>query len=116
VKAPRDDDDRLWSAVADPSRRRPLDLLLARGEATPTTLAGDLPFSRQAVSKHLTTLEQAGLVQRSQRGRETWYAVRPEQVIAAAEALVRAAAEWDRRLNAIKAIAEAVHQGEDHVE
>ena len=55
-------DDALLEAVADSSRRRVLDLILAHGEATPTALAAVLPFTRQAVAKHLAVLDRAGLV------------------------------------------------------
>ena len=55
-------DDDLWSAIGDPTRRRLLDLLLADGVATATTLSEQLPVSRQAVSKHLGVLDRVGLV------------------------------------------------------
>jgi len=55
-------DDELWSAIADPSRRRVLDLVVSNGAVSASWLAGHVPFSRQAVSKHLAVLEQAGLV------------------------------------------------------
>ena len=51
-------DDELWSAIGDPSRRRVLDLLLSNGEVSASWLAGRVPFSRQAVSKHLVVLER----------------------------------------------------------
>ncbi len=57
-------DDELWSAIADPSRRRVLDLLVQGGDATASALAQKVPFSRQAVIKHLVVLEHAGLVTR----------------------------------------------------
>jgi DNA-binding transcriptional ArsR family regulator len=99
--------DELWSAVADPTRRRVLDLLLTRGEATATLLAGELPVTRQAVAKQLSVLDRAGLVEGRRRGREMRYAVRPERLDAAARSMARVAADWDRRLAAIKRIAEA---------
>jgi DNA-binding transcriptional ArsR family regulator len=102
-----DDADELWAAVADPTRRRLLDALLAHGEATATTLAGDLPVTRQAVAKHLSVLERAGLVDSRRAGREVRYAVRPERLDAATEGLARVAAEWDERLGAIKRLAES---------
>jgi ArsR family transcriptional regulator, cadmium/lead-responsive transcriptional repressor len=102
-----DDDDELWAAVAEPTRRRLLDALLAHGEATATTLAGDLPVTRQAVAKHLSVLERAGLVDSRRVGREVRYAVRPERLDAASEWLARVAAEWDDRLGAIKRLAES---------
>jgi ArsR family transcriptional regulator, cadmium/lead-responsive transcriptional repressor len=102
-----DDVDELWAAVADPTRRRLLDALLAHGEATATTLAGELPVTRQAVAKHLAVLERAGLVDSRRLGREVRYAVRPERLDAATEWLARVAAEWDQRLGAIKRLAES---------
>jgi ArsR family transcriptional regulator, cadmium/lead-responsive transcriptional repressor len=99
-------EDELWEAVADPSRRKVLDLILAHGQATPTTLAAQLPFTRQAVAKHLAILARAGLVQASRHGREVRYTVRAEQLDTAARALADAAARWDQRLHAIKRLAE----------
>ena len=101
------DVDELWSAVGDPTRRRVLDVLLNRGEATATTLAGELPVSRQAVAKHLVVLDRAGLVEGRRRGREVRYAVRPERLDVAARSMAQVAAQWDTRLEAIKRIAEA---------
>jgi len=109
-----DDEDELWEAVADPSRRKVLDLILARGHGTPTTLAAELPFTRQAVAKHLAVLIRAGLVEAHRQGREVRYTVQPERLDAAAramasaaEAMAAAAARWDQRLDAIKRLAEA---------
>jgi DNA-binding transcriptional ArsR family regulator len=100
-------EDELWEAVADPSRRRVLDLILAHGQATPTALAAELPFSRQAVAKHLAVLARAGLVEARRQGREVRYTIRPERLDAAAQAMAAAAARWDSRLDAIKRLAEA---------
>jgi ArsR family transcriptional regulator, cadmium/lead-responsive transcriptional repressor len=99
--------DELWAAVADPTRRRLLDVLLAQQEATATTLARELPITRQAVAKHLAVLGRAGLVEGDRRGREVRYVVRPKQLDAAARAMARVAAQWDERLLAIKRIAES---------
>jgi len=98
--------DALVAAVTEPSRRRVLDLLLARGDATATTLAGDLPISRQAVVKHLGVLDRAGLVESSREGREVRYAVRPEQLELARRRMAEIATEWDTRLATIKLLAE----------
>ena len=99
--------DELWAAIADPTRRRLLDALLAHGEATATVLAGDVPVTRQAVAKHLAILDRAGLVASRRLGREVRYAVRPERLDAASQGMARVAAQWDERLAAIKRIAEA---------
>jgi ArsR family transcriptional regulator, cadmium/lead-responsive transcriptional repressor len=108
--SPEGGDDELWAAVADPSRRRVLDVIVARGEVTPTALAGELPFTRQAVAKHLAVLDRAGLVEGHRHGREIRYVVRPEGLNAAAQVLARAAARWDGRLEAIKRLAESAHR------
>jgi DNA-binding transcriptional ArsR family regulator len=99
--------DELWTAVADPTRRRVLELLLAHREATATTLAGELPVSRQAVVKHLAVLDRTGLVVGRREGREVRYAVQPERLELARRRMAEIAAEWDQRLAAIKRIAEA---------
>ena len=99
--------DELWSAIGDPTRRRVLDLILDRGEATATVVAGELPVTRQAVAKHLIVLDRAGLVEARREGRELRYAVRPQRLDAAARSVASVAAQWDARLVAIKRIAEA---------
>jgi len=101
------EEDALWAAVADPTRRRVLDALLEQGEATTTTLADGLPVTRQAVAKHLVVLNRVGLVSGVRRGREVRYAVQPERLDEAAEAMAQVAAKWDRRLVRIKRLAEA---------
>jgi DNA-binding transcriptional ArsR family regulator len=96
------------AAMADPTRRRLLEELATRGEATATALAGGLPISRQAVVKHLGVLSRAGLVSARRRGREVRYLAYPDSVAATARWMAGLAADWDRRLASIKTIAEAV--------
>ena len=102
-------DDELWSAIGDPSRRRVLDLLVSNGAVSASWLAGHVPFSRQAVSKHLVVLEQAGLISRRKQGREVLYQVETDRLDQASRAMADLAAQWDRRLSAIKRLAEAAH-------
>ncbi len=68
-----------------------------------------MPFSRQAVSKHLVVLEQAGLVSRRKQGREVLYQVEADRLDQATRAMTEVAAQWDRRLATIKRLAEAAH-------
>jgi ArsR family transcriptional regulator, cadmium/lead-responsive transcriptional repressor len=102
-------DDELWSAIGDPSRRQVLDLLVRNGEASASWLAGRVPFSRQAVAKHLAVLERAGLISRRKQGREVLYQVQAGRLDEAARAMTEIAAQWDRRLGAIKRLAEIAH-------
>jgi DNA-binding transcriptional ArsR family regulator len=99
--------DEVLTALAEPIRRRVLDVIAAHGEATATTLAAELPITRQAVSKHLAILEDAGLVAGHRQGREVLYAVRPAPLDATARWLSRLANEWDTRLAIIKRLAES---------
>jgi len=100
------------AALADPTRRRLLDVLAMRGEATATTLAEQLPVSRQAIVKHLAVLDAAGLVVGSRVGREMRYSLRSAGLDATTQWMSALAADWDRRLAAIKRAAEAAEAPE----
>jgi ArsR family transcriptional regulator, cadmium/lead-responsive transcriptional repressor len=102
-------DDELWSVIGDPSRRRVLDLVVSNGDVSASWLAGRVPFSRQAVSKHLVVLERAGLVSRRKRGREVLYQIEADRLDQAIQAMAELAAQWDRRLATIKQLAETAH-------
>ncbi len=77
------------------------------GSASATTLAARVPVSRQAVIKHLQTLEAAHLVRATRAGREVLYQARPDALRASARWLAELASTWDRRLNRLKRAAEA---------
>ena len=104
--------DEVWSTIADPSRRRVLDLLVHNSDVTASWLAGRVPFSRQAVTKHLAVLERAGLVSRHQHGREVQYRVEPARLDEATRAMVQVTRDWDGRLAAIKRLAESARAGD----
>jgi DNA-binding transcriptional ArsR family regulator len=101
-------DDDLWSAIGDPTRRRMVDLLLADGSGTATTLSDRLPVTRQAVAKHLGVLDRVGLVHVTPSGRERLYRVDEAQLARAAAQLADVGSTWDARLRRIKTIAEAI--------
>jgi predicted transcriptional regulator len=106
-------DDDLWSAIGDPTRRRMLDLLLASGEGTATSLGQQLPVTRQAVAKHLTVLDRVGLVQARSAGREKLYHVDEAQLARAVAQLASVGSAWDARLHRIKRMAEAIQRKAD---
>jgi predicted transcriptional regulator len=106
-------DDELWSAVGDPTRRRVLDLLLADGGGSATTLSQRLPVTRQAVAKHLGILDRVGLVHAAPSGRERRYEVDEAQLARAVAQLSSVGAAWDARLQRIKRIAEAIQRGQE---
>jgi DNA-binding transcriptional ArsR family regulator len=82
--------DRVFSALADPSRRHLIGYLGLHGTATATEMSGELPMSRQAVTKHLSALSGAGLVESERAGRETRYR------------LTTTGEEWEDRLDALR--------------
>lgn len=96
----------VFTALADPNRRTVLERLALAGEGTATTIAEELPISRQAVVKHLAHLDRARLVQARRRGREVRYSVHPGRLAATAQGIEAIAAGWDRTLLALKRIAE----------
>lgn len=67
-----------FAALADPTRRQILEILVRDGPSTATTLAGQLDISRQAVAKHLQLLAGAGVAAGERVGRETRFEVRTE--------------------------------------
>ncbi|QUQ72285.1 ArsR/SmtB family transcription factor [Kutzneria sp. CA-103260] len=71
------DDDRVFKALADPTRRFLLDLLFARDGRTQSELEAELEMSRFGVAKHLKVLEDAGLVVTRRVGREKLHHLNP---------------------------------------
>ena len=71
------DDDRVFKALADPTRRFLLDLLFARDGRTLTELESELEMTRFGVAKHLKVLEEAGLVVMRRSGREKLHFLNP---------------------------------------
>ena len=106
-------DDELWSAIGDPTRRRLLDLLIADGVGTPTSLSEQVPVTRQAVTKHLGVLDRAGLVRATPVGRERRYEVDVAQLGRAVRQLTAVGKAWDSRLGRIRTIAEEIQRQQD---
>src|SRR5436309_12810866 len=71
------DDDRVFKALADPTRRFLLDQLFARDGRTLTELESELEMSRFGVMKHLRVLEDASLVVTHRSGREKLHFLNP---------------------------------------
>jgi DNA-binding transcriptional ArsR family regulator len=77
--------DRVFKALADPTRRKLLDRLFAETGQTLGQLCERLAMSRQAVTKHLRLLEEANLVAVVWRGREKLHYLNPVPINAIAE-------------------------------
>jgi DNA-binding transcriptional ArsR family regulator len=87
----------VFGALADPMRRRLL-AELAVHPATATELASALPITRQAVTKHLTSLSAAGLLERERAGRDVRYRVTPAPLSEAVSWMAEVGGQWDERL------------------
>lgn len=94
--------DELFGALADPTRRRIIELLVQDGPQTATTLAGHFATSRQAVVKHLQALATAGLVRGERQGREVRYRATTGQLREAVDWLLAAGDRWDRRADRLR--------------
>jgi uncharacterized protein YndB with AHSA1/START domain/DNA-binding transcriptional ArsR family regulator len=102
-----DDLDPVWKALADPTRRRLLDLVKGRPRMT-GDLAAEFPhLSRFAVMKHLAVLEEAGLILVRRRGRERWNHLNAVPIRALAERWIgRYEAAWAGSLLRLRDVAE----------
>ncbi|MCE8021593.1 winged helix-turn-helix transcriptional regulator [Halomonas sp. MCCC 1A11036] len=103
--------DRVFHALADPTRRALLERL-AVGERKIGELAAPFPISLAAVSKHVRVLEQAGLVERRIEGRTHYCRLRPEPLAEAEQWLSFYEGFWSQRLNALEAALKADPGGE----
>jgi DNA-binding transcriptional ArsR family regulator len=112
--------DAVLHALADPTRRAIL-RRLAAGEARVTDVAAPFPLSLNAVSKHVRTLERAGLVRRRRRGKEHLLSFDPAPLAPALAWIAGQQAAWDARLVALDGVlgegddarADAPHDPED---
>jgi DNA-binding transcriptional ArsR family regulator len=97
--------DRTLAALADPHRRQVVDLL-SRGPRAAGDLARELELSPPAMSRHLKTLKQSGLVEESHPtfdARVRIYALRPEPMVHLLRWLEDAERLWSEQLLAFKA-------------
>ena len=93
----------VFAALGDPTRLA-LVATLADGRARSLgELAGGAPISRQAVSKHLRVLADAGVVGSVRQGRETHFALAPERLAAARAYLDAVGGQWEAVLGRLKA-------------
>lgn len=95
----------VFGCLADANRRAIVDQL-AENPATATELAASMHLTRQGISKHLTLLEQAGVLRTERDGRQVRYHVNPGPVRDAAAWLDAKVRGWDRQLDVLRRAAE----------
>ncbi len=99
----------VFGALADPTRRLILEALIRDGSTSVPALTAELPITRQAVAKHLSTLTGAGLVERrpGTSGREVHYRLAPGALGPAASWIRIADAAWGARLERLRSTPES---------
>jgi len=102
------DEDKVFKALADASRRQLLDRLRRKNGQTLGELCEGHDMSRQAVTKHLHALADAGLVRCRSRGgaRQRLWELRPSRLQEAQRFLSRISSEWDGALERLRAFVE----------
>lgn len=93
--------DRVFSALADPTRRAILQRL-SRNSATINEIARPFSISLNAVSKHIMVLERAGLLRREIKGREHHCCIEPRALRAADQWFDHYRQFWELRLDALE--------------
>ena len=96
----------LFAALGDPTRLGLVARLSARGPASIAELGESVDVSRQAVTKHLHVLSDAGLVRGFRQGRQHIFELEPTRLAAARGYLERIDAQWDAALARLEAFLE----------
>ena len=92
-----------FSALADPTRRAILELLVQRGELPAGDIAAQFDVSAPAVSQHLKVLREAGLVRMERRAQQRIYRLNPEGMREIEEWVGHTRRIWQQRLDSLEA-------------
>jgi DNA-binding transcriptional ArsR family regulator len=104
-------DERVFAALADPTRRQLLTTLAENSPKTATQLAQEIQvhhqITRQGILKHLNLLADAGLVRAQPKGREKRYSLTPEPLDNISAWIDALGKKWDERLSRLKNLVES---------
>jgi len=98
--------ERVFAALGDETRLRIVSRLGERGRLSIVTLTEGTRVTRQAISKHLRVLEDAGLVRSARQGRENVFELDVERLKEAQRFLERRSQQWDSALRRLKRFVE----------
>ena len=102
--------DRVFRALADPTRREIL-VRIARSDCTVAKLSRPFPISAPAISRHLKVLEDAGLLERVRAGRHHHFHLNPQPLVEVRASLERLTTFWLRRLDELEDFLDAEDSG-----
>ena len=97
----------MFAALGDRTRLEMVARLCADGPLSTMRLGAGSGMSRQAISKHLQVLADAGLVRAVRRGREAIWQLEPDQLQQARSYLDEISRQWDQALQSLKAFVES---------
>lgn len=97
----------VFAAVANPTRRQLLGLLLDRGPQPVQELAGHFDMRRPSLSEHLKVLKDAGLVVERKAGRQRLYSLRPQPLREVADWLTPYERFWREKLSNLRDLLDA---------
>ncbi len=97
----------MFTALADPTRRKIIELLAREGQLPATEIYDHFPVSPQAISQHLKVLREAKLVQVEKRAQQRIYQINPHVMLELEDWARRMAQMWNQRFDALEKVLEA---------
>jgi len=97
----------VFYALADPTRRKILELLAKQGELTASQIYSYFSTSPPAISQHLKVLREAGLVNMKKRAQQRIYQINPEAVLELEDWSKQLTVQWNQRLDALEELLKA---------
>ena len=91
----------LFYALAEPTRRRIVELLATNGQLSATDISDNFAISPQAISQHLKVLREAELVRVEKKAQQRIYQINPEAMLDLSEWIAKVTQLWDERFDAL---------------
>jgi DNA-binding transcriptional ArsR family regulator len=105
-----------FAAVADPTRRKIIELLALQGQLSATQIADQFSISAQAISQHLKILREAEVLHMEKRAQQRLYRINPESMREIEGWAQRVTQLWEARFDAIAALLAEEEQEPDQKE
>jgi DNA-binding transcriptional ArsR family regulator len=96
----------VFAALGDATRLELVGKLGDGGQRSITELGQDSALTRQAITKHLRVLEEAGVVRSRRQGRESLFALNPKSIVGLQDYLALVSGQWDDTLSRLKRFVE----------
>ena len=92
----------MFSALADPTRRKIIEILATNGQLSATEICERFPVSPPAISQHLKILREAELVHMEKRAQQRIYQLNPESLLVLQDWANRITLIWNQRFDALR--------------